>query len=79
MSEVTIGRARIHYRTYGAPRRGEPPVVLIHGSTIDGQTDWGHLAPLLARKRLVLVPDCRGHGRSATRTPSASVTTTCPP
>jgi len=64
VSEVTIGRARIHYRTYGAPRRGEPPVVLIHGSTIDGQTDWGHLAPLLARKRLVLVPDCRGHGRS---------------
>ncbi|MDQ3406869.1 MAG: alpha/beta fold hydrolase [Chloroflexota bacterium] len=64
MTEVMIDRARIHYRTYGSPRPGEPPVVLIHGSTIDGQTDWGHLAPLLARDRLVVVPDCRGHGRS---------------
>ncbi len=64
MSEATIEKARVYYRTYGSPRPGEPPVVLIHGSTIDGQTDWGHLAPLLARKRLVVVPDCRGQGRS---------------
>lgn len=64
MTEAKIDGARIHYRIYGSPRSGEPPVVLIHGSTIDGQTDWGHIAPLLARDRLVLVPDCRGHGRS---------------
>jgi pimeloyl-ACP methyl ester carboxylesterase/cell wall-associated NlpC family hydrolase len=65
VTEVTIDGARIHYRTYGSERPGEPPVVLIHGSTIDGETDWGHLAPLLARKRLVVVPDCRGHGLSS--------------
>ena len=65
MAEVTIDGARIHYRTYGSERPGQPPVVLIHGSTIDGETDWGHLAPLLARERLVVVPDCRGHGLSS--------------
>jgi pimeloyl-ACP methyl ester carboxylesterase len=42
----------------------EPPVVLVHG--LGGSaTNWTALAPLLARRRRVLVADLPGHGRSA--------------
>jgi pimeloyl-ACP methyl ester carboxylesterase/cell wall-associated NlpC family hydrolase len=61
--ELTVAGARIHFRVYGDAST-ETPVVLIHGATSDGASDWGLVAPLLARKRLVIVPDCRGHGRS---------------
>jgi magnesium chelatase accessory protein len=41
-----------------------PPIVLLHG--LGGSaTNWTLLAPLLARRRRVLVPDLPGHGRSA--------------
>jgi pimeloyl-ACP methyl ester carboxylesterase len=41
-----------------------PPLVLVHG--LGGSaTNWCELAPLLARRRRVLVPDLPGHGRSA--------------
>ena len=40
-----------------------PPLVLVHG--LGGSaTNWNLLAPLLARRRRVLVPDLPGHGRS---------------
>jgi pimeloyl-ACP methyl ester carboxylesterase len=41
-----------------------PPVVLIHGLG-GAATNWTELAPLLARRRRVVVPDLPGHGRSA--------------
>lgn len=47
-------------------------MLLIHGSTVDGDTDWGHLAPLLALRRQVIVPDCRGHGQSTDPSPTYS-------
>src|SRR5204863_6590603 len=41
-----------------------PPLILVHG--LGGSaTNWCELAPLLARRRRVLVPDLPGHGRSA--------------
>ena len=40
-----------------------PPVVLVHGLG-GAATNWTELAPLLARRRRVLVPDLPGHGRS---------------
>src|SRR6185295_16885622 len=44
--------------------RGEgSPVVLLHGLGSSGM-DYEHVAPGLARKRRVIVPDVRGHGRS---------------
>ncbi len=64
MPDREIDGARIHFRLLGPHQAGEPPILLIHGSTVDGDTDWAHLAPLLARHRQVVVPDCRGHGRS---------------
>lgn len=68
MPFIEINAAQIHYQTYGADQPGKAPIVLIHGSTITGQEDWGVVAPLLARSYRVIVPDCRGHGQSSNPT-----------
>lgn len=64
MPYITINSAQIHYQVYraGAPER--PPILLIHGSTVDSRADWEAIAPELARRYRVFAPDCRGHGRS---------------
>jgi len=59
-----IDDATIYYQVYGNDKPGSVPVLLIHGSTITGEIDWGHVAPILARDYKIYVPDCRGHGRS---------------
>ncbi|MEW5940121.1 MAG: alpha/beta hydrolase [Chloroflexota bacterium] len=64
MAYITINDANIFYETYGEDRPGRAPILLIHGSTVDGRTDWGRIAPALAARYKVLVPDCRGHGHS---------------
>jgi magnesium chelatase accessory protein len=43
-----------------------PPVILLHGLG-GAAANWTELAPLLAERRRVLVPDLPGHGRSAPR------------
>jgi len=64
MPFIEINGAQLYYNTYGTP--GErPPLVLIHGSTVVGQSDWRLAAPLLAEYSYVIVPDCRGHGQSS--------------
>jgi pimeloyl-ACP methyl ester carboxylesterase len=63
MPYVEINRASIYYEVYGNDKP-QPPIVLIHGSTIDSHTDWDSIAPELARRYKVFAPDCRGHGRS---------------
>jgi pimeloyl-ACP methyl ester carboxylesterase len=65
MSYIQVNGARLYYRAYGKRQRGRPPVVLIHGSPGTGASNWGLVAPLLARKYRLIVPDCRGHGRSS--------------
>jgi len=64
MPEIQINKATIFYQDYGEDRPGRVPVLLIHGSTITGEIDWGRVAPRLAKEYKVYVPDCRGHGRS---------------
>lgn len=64
MPYVTITDARIYYEVYGDENPLRPPIVLIHGSTIDSHTDWDALIPALSRDHTVYAPDCRGHGRS---------------
>ena len=51
----------LHVRTAGAG----PPVVLLHGYPQTGVC-WHRVAPALAEKHLVVVPDLRGYGRSST-------------
>jgi pimeloyl-ACP methyl ester carboxylesterase len=64
MPYININGANIYYQTFGDDEPGRTPVLLIHGSTIDGPTDWSGIAPQLAKHYRVLVADCRGHGHS---------------
>jgi pimeloyl-ACP methyl ester carboxylesterase len=61
---IEINNANIYYQAYGEDQPDRAPIVLIHGSTVDGHTDWDSIAPELARHYRVFVPDCRGHGKS---------------
>jgi pimeloyl-ACP methyl ester carboxylesterase len=65
MPSITINRAELYYETFGKDTPGQAPVLLIHGSTGTGRSNWSLAAPLLARHRYVIVPDCRGHGQSS--------------
>ncbi len=63
----TINGARLYYETFGSDELGQLPVLLIHGSLATGRVDWGDIPARLSAAlggRLVIVPDCRGHGRS---------------
>lgn len=53
---------RIHYEVAG---RGDP-IVLVHGYTSSGRTNWfaSGWVDFLSAHRTVVVPDLRGHGRS---------------
>jgi pimeloyl-ACP methyl ester carboxylesterase len=65
MAQIEVNGVQIYYETFGHERPGQAPVLLIHGSTGTGKDNWELVAPLLARHRRVIVPDCRGHGRSS--------------
>jgi pimeloyl-ACP methyl ester carboxylesterase len=64
MSYITINDAKIYYQAQGDHLSDQTPIVLIHGSTVDSQTDWDSLIPGLAQHYKVFAPDCRGHGKS---------------
>lgn len=70
MPFISLNGAQIYYETYGKEHPHKAPIVLIHGSTVTGRSDWEWVAPLLAREYRVIVPDCRGHGQS--NNPNAS-------
>jgi pimeloyl-ACP methyl ester carboxylesterase len=56
----------IYFETFGDPAL--PPLLLIHGSTLTGMQDYGVLSNTIERfatRYRVIVPDCRGHGRSS--------------
>ena len=65
MATLEVNGAQIYYEAFGKDQPGKAPIVLIHGSTVTGQRDWGLIAPLLGREHRVIVPDCRGHGQSS--------------
>jgi pimeloyl-ACP methyl ester carboxylesterase len=65
MPFVSINGARLYYETFGEAHAGRAPVLLVHGSTATGRSDWGAMAPRLAAAGWqVILPDCRGHGQS---------------
>ena len=64
MPFISVNSANLFYQTYGQKQPGQPPVLLIHGSTQTGYSCWNKVAPLLAEDFFVIVPDCRGHGQS---------------
>lgn len=62
VTKMTLDGVQIAYRDSGA---GTAPVMLVHGMGGDGHT-WDRLARQLVRDgRRVIIPDLRGHGRSA--------------
>ncbi len=66
MSHIQVNGAQIHYDLFAWQRchMGGAPLILIHGAAGTGASAWSEVAPLLARHYQVIVPDCRGHGRS---------------
>ncbi len=65
MPFIEVNAARLYYEVYGREHTQATPIVLIHGAPSTGAADWGTVAPLLARRYQVFVPDCRGHGQSS--------------
>ncbi|MFI5777262.1 alpha/beta fold hydrolase [Nocardia sp. NPDC051570] len=69
VNRVPLDGVVIAYRDSGPATvehpRSDIPVVLVHGMGGDGHT-WDHFARRLIRRgRRVIIPDLRGHGRSA--------------
>jgi pimeloyl-ACP methyl ester carboxylesterase len=63
---LTSQNNSIYYDVYGESNAF--PLLLIHGSTLTGQQDYCILsdtAHRFSKKYRVIVPDCRGHGRSS--------------
>lgn len=56
---VSVNGVSLHVETQGEGT----PVVLLHGLGSSG-VEWEHVAPQLARRHQVVIPDTRGHGRS---------------
>ncbi|MBA2719172.1 MAG: alpha/beta hydrolase [Chloroflexi bacterium] len=61
MPTIRANGLDIAYDVYGAG----PPLVLLHGATSLGSRDFAAQIPLFSRAFQVLVPDARGHGRTA--------------
>ncbi|MFC9433185.1 alpha/beta fold hydrolase [Nocardia sp. NPDC057030] len=65
VTRLDLGDVRIAYRDSGATAGSGVPVVLVHGMGGDGHT-WDRFArELVQAGRRVIIPDLRGHGRSA--------------
>jgi 3-oxoadipate enol-lactonase len=63
----TVNGVRLYYETCGSHQPGQLPVLLVHGALSTGRVDWGDMPARLSAAlahRLVIVPDCRGHGGS---------------
>lgn len=62
MPQTRRSGVRISYKVIGSG----PPIVLIHGYTASGYSNWiaSGWAEYLAGRNTLLIPDLRGHGRS---------------
>lgn len=65
MPYADLGDLDLCYEDLG--RRDGPPVVLLHGFTVTGRVNWEPYLGAFGRDYRVVLPDLRGHGRSATR------------
>jgi pimeloyl-ACP methyl ester carboxylesterase len=59
----TFATDDLHVEYHGQPSIGTMPIVMVHGGWTDGTT-WRMVVPGLARDRLVVTYDRRGHSRS---------------
>lgn len=61
MPTVNADGATVHYTATGTG----PGLVLVAGTGLDAQTNYGHLAPLFADRRTVILPDYAGSGQTS--------------
>lgn len=64
MPYAPVNGTEIFYETFGTPKPGQAPVLLIHGSTQTGRSCWYNVVTRLESEYFVILPDCRGHGKS---------------
>ncbi len=58
MPTTTVDGATVHYTTTGAG----PGLVMVAGTGLDSQINYGHLVPAFAERRTVVLPDYAGSG-----------------
>jgi pimeloyl-ACP methyl ester carboxylesterase len=58
---VPIRNLRYHVRTWGEPRAGQAPLVMVHG-WMDVAASWQFVVDAFAEGRHVIAPDWRGYG-----------------
>ncbi len=61
METIRTNGLDIAYEVHGAG----PPLVMLHGATSIGRDDFAAQVPLLSKAFQVILPDARGHGRTA--------------
>jgi pimeloyl-ACP methyl ester carboxylesterase len=61
MPRASVNGLDLHYEEHGS---GGTPLVLLHGGIAGGEI-FDAIAPRLAERRRVVVPDLQGHGRTA--------------
>ncbi|MCA9969476.1 MAG: alpha/beta hydrolase [Anaerolineales bacterium] len=59
---LTIDGYRLHVQTFGDP--AAPPLLLVHGFSVGGGSDWANLAAALQGDYYLIVPDLLGFGHS---------------
>lgn len=69
-SDITTGYAPVnglemYYEVHGSKTGSGQPLVLLHGSFMSIDTNWGQLLPALAEHRQVIAIEQQGHGRTA--------------
>ena len=63
MPYAMVDDLTMYYEEHGVP--DGPPLVLLHNFTGTGATAWRALLPVLGTRYRLVVPDWRGHGRTA--------------
>ncbi|QBI18981.1 alpha/beta hydrolase [Egibacter rhizosphaerae] len=59
------GRGEMFLRETPAPSRDAPTLALLHGWMFPSDLHWAAVAPGLARRARLVIPDHRGHGRGS--------------
>ena len=57
---IEVNGINVYYEVHGSGK----PLVLLHGGTGTGKTNWGAFIPEFSKHFQVIVPDTRGHGKT---------------
>ncbi len=60
----TTDTGTLYYELWEPPQAELPTITLLHNFMSSGRAAWGQIAPALAERYRLLIPDLPGHGRS---------------